>query len=730
MLQKLQCFFYLFLLVQTAFAQQEDSSLQKMNELVVSADRFEEKYKDLPRQIDLISKKQIQQLNQQTAADLLVQTGNVFVQKSQQGGGSPIIRGFEANRVLLVLDGVRLNNAIYRSGHLQNVLRIDQNMLEKAEVLYGPGSLMYGSDALGGVVHFVSVKPQLNKGITGTVSSRYSFINKELTNAFGLSYSSKKWGALFNYTFSDFGDLKQGKNRSSEIGNLGLRPTYQARENNKDVIRVNDDPNVQVGSAYHQSNLMAKFIFQPKSTQQHIISFTQSGTGDVPRYDRLTEMAKDTPVYGDWYYGPEKFKLLSYQFEDSKKRLIADQIKMVASTQRIEESRISRNFGSTKQTHREEKVEVYSLNLDLKKNWLIHEMRYGFEYVNNKMSSNAYAKNINTDALSDASTRYPDGGSSMNWVGAYLNFNHELTDKIILSEGVRINYTQLHSKFVNKSFYEFLPDEMNQKNISICGNLGLVYLLGKESKIYANIGNAYRTPNVDDMGKIFDSKPGNKMIIPNANLKPEQSLTSEIGTQCAINNKLSLAANVYYTALANAIVAAPTSVNGVDSLFYDGKKTAAYTLVNAQNALIYGYHFQIQYNFNKKLSFTSGINYTYGRILGDSMMPMDHIPPMFGRTAIDYRHKRFSGSFYSLYSKVKKLEDYYLDGEDNIQYATPNGMPAWITLNIQAGIKLTKKENVMLNVGLENILDQNYRAFASGMSAAGRNLWLNLRINF
>jgi hemoglobin/transferrin/lactoferrin receptor protein len=178
-------------------------------------------------------------------------------------------------------------------------------------------------------------------------------------------------------------------------------------------------------------------------------------------------MAKDTPVYGDWYYGPEKFKLLSYQFEDSKKRLIADQIKMVASTQRIEESRISRNFGSTKQTHREEKVEVYSLNLDLKKNWLIHEMRYGFEYVNNKVSSNAYAKNINTDAISAASTRYPDGGSSMNWVGAYLNFNHELSEKFILSEGVRINYTQLHSKFVNKSFYEFLPDEMNQKNISI-----------------------------------------------------------------------------------------------------------------------------------------------------------------------------------------------------------------------------------------------------------------------
>lgn len=730
MIQKNRLFFLLQFLVQTAFAQQADSTLQKMNELVVSADRFEEKYKDLPRQIDLINKKQIQQLNQQTAADLLVQTGNVFVQKSQQDGGSPIIRGFEANRVLLVLDGVRLNNAIYRSGHLQNVLRIDQNTLEKVEVLYGPGSLMYGSDALGGVVHFVSVKPKLDNGLTGTVSSKYSFVNNELTNAFGLSYSGKKWGVLANYTFSDFGDLKQGKNRSSEIGNLGLRPTYQARENNKDVIRVNDDPNVQVGSAYNQNNLMAKFIFQPKSTQQHIIYYTQSGTGDIPRYDRLTEMAKDTPVYGDWYYGPEKFKLFSYQFEDSKKRLIADQIKMVASTQRIEESRISRNFGSTKQTHREEKVDVYSLNLDFKKNWQIHELRYGFEYANNQVSSNAFVKNINTNATSPASTRYPDGGSSMAWFGAYLNVNHELSEKLILSEGIRINHTNLKSIFINKSFYEFLPDLIEQKNTSLCGNIGLVYLIQKQSKIYANVGNAFRSPNVDDMGKIFDSKVGSALIMPNANLKPEQTVTAEIGTQLMLSKKLSLEANGYYTRLWNAIVVAPATINGADSLLYDGKLTATYTMANAQNAYLFGYHFQIEYELNKRIKIQSGVNYTYGRILGDSIMPMDHVPPLFGRSSISYKHKRINASIYSLYSAAKKLEDYYLNGEDNIQYATLNGMPAWITLNIQGGVKLTKKENVMVNIGLENILDQNYRTFASGMSAAGRNLWLNLRVNF
>ena len=124
------------------------------DEIVVSADRFNELLKDVPRQIDVLNTKDIQYENVQNTAQLLEKTGNVSVQTSQQGGGSVVLRGFEASRVLIVIDGVRLNNAIFRAGHLQNILRIDNNMLDKVEVLYGPGSLMYGSDALGGVMNF------------------------------------------------------------------------------------------------------------------------------------------------------------------------------------------------------------------------------------------------------------------------------------------------------------------------------------------------------------------------------------------------------------------------------------------------------------------------------------------------------------------------------------------------------------------------------------------------
>ena len=79
--------------------------------------------------------------NPQTTADLLGQIGSVFIQKSQMGGGSPMIRGFATNRVLMVADGVRMNNAIYRSGNNQNIISIDPFSLEDAEVIFGPGSI-------------------------------------------------------------------------------------------------------------------------------------------------------------------------------------------------------------------------------------------------------------------------------------------------------------------------------------------------------------------------------------------------------------------------------------------------------------------------------------------------------------------------------------------------------------------------------------------------------------
>lgn len=143
---------------------------QTENETVVSANRTAEKRKDVAQKIQVLRASEIQFQQQTSMADVLANSGSIFVQKSQLGGGSPIIRGFETNKVLLVVDGIRMNNAIYRSGHLQNCLTLDQANMDRVELVFGPGSVMYGSDAIGGVLSFQTKKTivQFFRPIIGT----------------------------------------------------------------------------------------------------------------------------------------------------------------------------------------------------------------------------------------------------------------------------------------------------------------------------------------------------------------------------------------------------------------------------------------------------------------------------------------------------------------------------------------------------------------------------------
>ena len=177
-------------------------------QLYASIGRTDADSRSLPYQVDQISAKELSFTQSQTSADALSNLTNVFVQKSQMGGGSPVIRGFEASRILLVVDGVRMNNAIYRSGHLQNAISVDASSLSQMEVIYGPGSLLYGSDALGGVVHFRTKDPQLSfgsKAVTDLNSYvRFSSANQEKTGHVDFNLGGKKLAYWSSLTFSDF----------------------------------------------------------------------------------------------------------------------------------------------------------------------------------------------------------------------------------------------------------------------------------------------------------------------------------------------------------------------------------------------------------------------------------------------------------------------------------------------------------------------------------------------
>ncbi len=706
-----------------------------LNEAVVSASKFEEKSEDVAQAVQVIKSKELAFMNQQSTADVLQNSGGVMVQKSQLGGGSPIIRGFETNKVLMVVDGVRMNNAIYRGGHLQNVITIDNTMLEKLEIVYGPGSVVYGSDALGGVMHFYTKNPILSDDdkllVKANAFTRYSSAYSEGTGHVDFSLGTQRFGSLTSITYSHFGDLMQGNKRNPFYGDWGKRHFYVKREGNRDSAYSNDNPNLQVGSGYNQLDFLQKFIYQPNKNVQHLVNIQYSTSSNINRYDRLTQTKNGDPRFAEWYYGPQNRLMAAYSLHLSKATRLYDEAKTTFAYQHIVESRNNRNFQSDALSRRTETLNIFSLNIDFAKHFGEHEIRYGFDGWYNAVASKGESENILTGDLSPLDSRYPAGGSTMQSLALYITHAWEIGKKLILNDGIRFNAVGLEAKFSDKSFFPFPFDDVKQTNQAVNGNLGFVYLPGKGWRFTLIGATGFRAPNVDDLSKVFESVPGS-VIIPNPNLKPEYTWNLDIGISKAFGKMLEVGGNAFYTHYVNAITVGPGSYNGSDSILYDGQMSGIITNGNSGRAYIYGFSTFLRADISPQFSMVNSLNYTYGRlVLSPTQVPLDHIPPFFGKSSFQLKLKKFRAEFIVFYSGAKLSKDYNLFGEDNAAFSADpvNGyMPAWMTLNLRTAYQVNKYMQVQ--VALDNMLDQNYRVYASNISAPGRNLVLTLRGSF
>ncbi|AEA45182.1 TonB-dependent receptor plug domain-containing protein [Fluviicola taffensis] len=708
-----------------------------LDEVTVSSSRFLEKKSDVPKRIETIRSSEIQRMNQSSTADLLASNGAVFIQKSQLGGGSPVIRGFETNKILLVVDGIPLNNAIYRGGHLQNVLTIDPAALESVEIVYGPGSVVYGSDALGGVMHFHTMKPQFSETdsilIKTNSFARYFSAANGFSGHASLNLGWKRWSSFTSFTYSHFGDLTQGKVRKSKYPDFGERTFYVDRINDVDSMVNNSNKNKQVGSAYSQYDIIQKIAFKQNDHIVHTLNMQLSNSSDIDRYDRLTQTKNGLPRFSEWYYGPQFRALIAYDLSINQKSKIYDQVKVNASQQWIEESRHDRAYKSDFLNHRTEKVLVSTLLVDLEKRLGKHEIRYGIFAKYDQVQSTANKQNILVDTSGSLDTRYPDGGSSMSTGAIYVTDVIEISDKFILSGGIRANYVHLKAKFNDRTFYPFPYSEAKQNNSALNGNLGVILQPIKSIRISLNGSTGFRAPNIDDLAKVFESvvetnNTSGKLVVPNTNLKPETVYSGELGISYRYKDNIQVSALGYYSRIENVIAILPSTLNGSDTAFYNNNYVDVYSAKNANYGIVYGAEGSIKAQFLKHWVVTSSINYTQGRVYveGDEK-PLDHIPPVYGKTSLQFTWKKLQTEFFTQYSGWKKLADYSDSGEDNLAYATADGMPNWITYNLRIGYQFNSK--LSAQVACENILDQNYRTFASNISAPGRNFIVTLRLN-
>ncbi len=731
------------LLSVTCASYSQDDSLiieKNLDEAFVYSNKFSGKKKTFAQRIELITGRTIAKFNGQNVGDLLINTGNTFVQKSQQGGSSPVIRGFEASRVLLVMDGIRMNNAIYRAGHLQNIITVDQNMLERVEVLYGPSSTLYGSDALGGVVHMRTLPAQYASGdklfVTGSAFTRCSSANDEKTVHADLNLGGKKIAWLQSFTYSSFGDMKMGSKYPDDYPSFGRRDSLIAFFGFKDSVIANDDKEVQKFSGFRQWDLLEKLKFNTGNVS-HTLNFQYSNTTHVPRYDRLQDKRNfggsmgTTLRYAEWFYGPQKRLLAAYEL-GADNLGIFDNLRVNIHFQDIEESRQQREYRRYDRfDSRMENVNVWGFVVDGRKTFGSNVINVGIDGQLNDVTSVATRTNLNTGAVSALDTRYPDGENQVNYFGLYCQHQRKSkSGKWILNDGIRFQTVSLRSNVVNNSFFNLPVTNYEQNNFSVTGNIGIVYIPNENSRYALNLASGFRSPNIDDLVKVFDFSVAKRVYVPNADIDPEYTYNIDFTMSHVLAKKFRVELNGFYTIFRNAITSAPFKLNGQDSILYNGVMSAVYANQNVNKAQLYGFNANARFDFTQALSLSSTISYTHGRIekFDGTESPQDHIPPVFGKTSLDYRGSKFGAELYAHYNGWKKIANYNPDGEDNQQYATPDGMPSWFTLNLRTSLNICKK--VQAQAGIENIFDRNYRYFASGFSAPGRNFIVALRANF
>jgi len=732
------CLLSCLLFNQTIHAQQLKDSIvsgKELDEVVVSYNKWEQRLNEIPNRITKINLKQIKLRNPQTMADLLGTTGEIFIQKSQQGGGSPMIRGFATNRVLIVVDGVRMNNAIYRSGNIQNVISLDPMALEDAEVIFGPGSILYGSDAIGGVMDFHTLNPSFSNGkkllVTGNISTRYATANNEKTVHADINVAGKKLSFLNSFTYSDFGDLKMGKYG----GQTGyLRKEYVQRVGNMDAVITNPDPRVQRFTGYRQRNFISKLRYKPSENWDIQYGFHYSTTSNIPRYDRLIEYAGGNLRFAEWNYGPQEWMMHHLQLQHKQKTGIYNQARLTLSYQDYEESRIDRRRSNNNRRTQTETVAATAVNLDLQKQLNEkQELFNGAEFVYNKVGSAGYSENITNGTVTKVASRYPDG-SSWNSLAAYISYKNKLKENLTLSAGLRYNHNALKADFDTSFFkFPFTNAALDAGNITM--STGLVYRISKEWQMSGVISSGFRMPNIDDIGKVFESAPG-VVVVPNINLKPEYAWNAEWGVQYNKQEAFSFYFNIFYSWLNNALTRRPFQFNGQNAIMFDGTLSNVEAIQNVASAKVWGIQTGWQLQITPSFNWQTKLNWMKGEETDDAkneQVPLRHAPPFFGSTQLNYEKKGLTVQL--LLDHNSEISNANLAPSEQAKTAIyavdSNGKPfspAWYTLNLKAGYRIN--EHISAQLGWENITNQRYRPYSSGVVAAGSNIIASMRVAF
>ncbi len=726
-----------------------------LEEVLLSVARSQSTRDKIAEKVGIISQNEIELGAVTTGADLLEINPNIRIQKSQGGGGSPVLRGFEANRVLIVVDGVRMNNAIYRSGHLQNAITIDPHNIDRVEVTFGSSSVGYGSDALGGVIHYYTKSPKLNSKtpIQSEFSSNFNHANLSFINNVSTALSYKNWGSLTSVSYSSFGDIRIGENRNHGFSDWGLTSYKSLNSRNEYNANptTNSRPIIQKNTAYDQLDIFQKFLFRLPRDTFLSLNLQYSESSDIDRYDKLVEERNGNLRFSEWYYGPQKRFFLSPQLKFFMGKNWLKKGTLTAAYQNVVESRINRKFGSLTRSHQIENVDVFSINADFYGNIAEgHSVSYGLEWTHNKIRSEGFSLDLVLDLENIIGynnrkmipSRYPSDGSSSSSFAGYLNWIYRANDRLTLNGGLRLTGSKTSARWNDTAQVDKLLSALDLQTEALTYTIAMTYRPNQKWQINSLISSGFRNPNIDDIGKIRESN--GILLMPNSFLKPEYAYTLESGVKFTAPNKINfIDLRPFITLVSRHIVRSDfivftdTTTTDEKTIIYNGEEVITQANKNLGNRFIYGGSLQGKLSLNKPFEIMGGITFTTAD-QNEDYGPMPSIAPLFGTFTLSYEINNWKTLLIWRFSQRKYPNQFSLGGEDGLN-ETPlvnpevsdeigryYGMPSWNIWSILSQYQFRK--NIIFNVGLKNIFDLHYRTFASGISAEGRSLQLGVKV--
>ena len=728
-----------------------ETESQNLDEVILSVARSESNANEIAEKVSVITAADLYLTAPSSGAEMLELSPGIRIQKSQGGGGSPVIRGFEANRVLIVVDGVRMNNAIYRSGHLQNSITIDPNNIDRVEIIYGSSSVGYGSDALGGVVHYYTKNPTIKDSvkIKSSFSSNFNTANSSISNSFSTNYSEETWGVFSTISISKFGNIKMGKRRQHGYENWGLNNYFSenSRYKFKENASTSRDPNIQQNTEYSQVDFFQKFLFKLPYQNLLNLNIQYSESSDIDRYDKLSEGVNSELKFSEWYYGPQKRLLLSPSLKFFSQNPLLKRGRITLAYQMIEESRINRKFNSMVRSSQLEKVNVLSLNGDFDTSFdKGHAVSYGIEGTLNNVKSNAYSQNIEIDGaeISDLGpktnipTRYPSDGSSYKSFAMYVNWTWNMNDFFTFNAGTRLTYTGLRASWKESASINAQLSNVKLNSSALTQTLSMTLRPSKKFQVMTVLSSGFRNPNIDDIGKIRENN--GILVVPNTFLKPEYAYNLDLGINYkSLNAQTYLSFRTFATVISRHIVRddfiifSDTTTADESTILYNGEEVTTIANKNLGNRFLHGFSIDGFLYFSKSLKFNGSFSYVKGDE-NETYGPMPSISPLFGRISGEYTKNKIKISAIYKFSGDKSPADYSLGGEDGLE-ETPiiiensgrvryAGTPKWSDFSVYTNYDISK--DIKVRIALTNIFDNHYRPFASGISAPGRSFQIGL----